>query len=292
MHFNSETIRRLIKTAKFEEAIEEMERAVNFLNKSTFIDELTLIASSYYYLKGEIRLGKREADTERTKIISGLIDILNLVEEEFYDQKENVNTSHDTRGINLLNSFDLGERILAAKEIDILCYSCRGLFDKYNYHLKNSIKNGGSVRMLNVKPGSNAFNLMLDHTKVGSMKDDVSIIANRVRWLHEILDRTEGKTKGQFQLRHINWIPSTSIILIDKHLDSGTACIRYYPIYYATPMSEWLPKAVFHKYEHPQVFDYYHIQYEHLWSHNDSTTDGFKDKLDFMGSEIIKKPNK
>lgn len=277
------TIRKLIKNARYEEAIEKLESLAIAHNDTRVIDELTMLSSTYNFLKREDRLGKRDIGLERNKFIGGLIDILNSVE---FFVKGNRETSKTIQKPAKKLDFNLDSRMKSSKQIDLLCYSCKGVFEIYNFHLKKAIINGASVRIMHVKPNSTAYELMIEHTKVESMKGDIKMVLDRVKWLEESLSNSKEEIKGKYEVRYTTWIPSTNIFIFDRSLSSGVASIKINPVFYTTPMKERLSPQVFYKESNPIEFEYHCIQFEHLWKFHDSTVDGFKDSLEYFGDEL------
>lgn len=271
-------IRKLISKAEFEEALNELEGLASLTGKENLINGVVHLSSSYYYLKGEHRKGIREIDAGLNKFIDGLLDILKSIEkdESFKDASKEI-------------EFNLAKRMSDSKQIDLLCYSCVGVFDDYNYHIKSAVMNGANVRVLFIKPESDAYKLMLAHTKWASMEGDIIKIQKRIHLLEGSLKEAGLAVKGRFEYRFINWIPSINIFLFDRDFDTGVVSVKINPVFYATPMKERLPSEVYYRQINSTEFDYYHIQYEHLWLFHDSTKEGFKDSLEYLGKDIFHK---
>lgn len=280
-------LRRLIQRAKIEEAIDALDELANILGNRRIIDEITLQASSYYQFKFENRQGKSENNWERNKVISALIEITNSLEEEL--NLKNKDEIEITREKKSVDQFDLDEKMLISKQIDILCYSCKGIFEGYNYHIEQAIKKGANVRIMHVKPNSQAYELMLAHTKVESIKSDINTIQDRIKWLGESLSESKKEVLGSYEVRYITWIPSTNILIFDRDLENGVVSVKHNPVFYTTPMKQRISSEIIFKRENLEKYTYYLIQYEHLWMFNDADEEGFKERIKYYGEEILKK---
>ncbi|MEZ4828984.1 MAG: hypothetical protein R3C61_22260 [Bacteroidia bacterium] len=77
--------------------------------------------------------------------------------------------------------------------------------------------------------------------------------------------------------------------MFNRDYNHGFVSIKVNPVFYTSPMTERLKPEMFSKQKDSNEFNYYHLQYEHLWKHHDSTVDGFKDGLEYIGKRILNK---
>ena len=275
-----------IKRGRTEEALRFLEELANEVNDDQFIKEAILIYSSYNHFKSNYNKGLKNSEEELSIINHKILSVL--------DNIKNLHLDYDTPITEVKNQnpqidFSIKERILNSKTVDIISYSCKGILDDYSHHLTESILNGAKVRLIFVKEESIAFKLMMCNTRVESVKNDIQKTKKRIELIRNSLKKYDAELLGNFLIKEITWIPSTNLFLFDNSETRAVVSIKVNPIFYSTPMTERLEPRVIYKKDEPKVFEYYRIQYEHLWKYNDCSIEDFKKQIEYEGRKILEK---
>ncbi|MEZ4828980.1 MAG: hypothetical protein R3C61_22240 [Bacteroidia bacterium] len=182
MNEDFKKVRELIKDAKYKSALSSLEQLATKMNEEQLLDEIVLLTSNFNTIQREERLAIREVDKDKNRLISGMLQILSRLNDKKLSEINNDEVIDKSR-------FSLKEQILNSRQFDILGYSCIGVFDNYIHQIREAIIFGADVRVIYIKPESKAYKLMLEHTKVASMKGDIIKIQKRINLLREYLEK-------------------------------------------------------------------------------------------------------
>jgi|GEM_PF-4429266 len=274
-----------IKLGRTEEALSFLEELANEVDDDQFVKEAVLIYSSYNHYKNNYNKGLKNSEEELSIINHKILSVLDNIKSLHLDKKT---TIIETKNQNIEINFSVKERIQNSKTVDILSYSCKGILDYYSHHLTESILNGAKIRLMFVKEESSAFKLMMCNTRVESVKSDIEKTRKRIDLIRTSLKKYNAELLNNFLVKEITWIPSTNLFLFDINETRGAVSIKVNPIFYSTPMTERLEPRVINKKYQPSLFEYYRVQYEHLWKYNDCSIEGFKTKIEYEGRKILK----
>lgn len=279
-------IQSSIKQGRTEQALDILEELIEQLGDDQLKKEAILIYSSFSYQKINYNKGiiiSEELNVINDKILTLLDKIVKL-----YGRDEVVTElALDEKGPSQ-RDFSLKDRILSARTVDILSYSCKGILDEYSHHITEMILNGGRVRLIFINKDSPAFRLMMRNTRVESVNNDIDKTLMRIGLIQSSIKRYNEALVDNLMVKQIAWIPSTNLFLFDAEDTRGVISTKVNPIFYSTPMTERLEPQVLYKKDDPRVFEYYRIQYEHLWRFNDCQIPDFKAQIEYMGKKILK----
>jgi hypothetical protein len=164
------------------------------------------------------------------------------------------------------NRFDFKSLLKDAKQLDILGYSCVNLIENHRGEITTAVINGTQIRILLVKPNSEAASLMSYHSKAKAYEPDMLKTQNRFKMTEDELANSPKKPKGSFKVKYTTWIPSCSLTIFNRKFDNGILKVKVYPIVYSTSTAEIAVHQVIKKQENKVWFDYFVNQYERLWN--------------------------
>ena len=176
------------------------------------------------------------------------------------------------RRVNILNDRDEGSKkyqlatiLQTAQDLDVIGWNLPNLLQEFYEPIIKRVQAGVTVRILIIDPTSLARDLIYQNTV---MYDFDSLTQRAIKYIQIIQDRLKAdsrKTKGTFEFRVINWIPSCSVTIANKNLPSGSAKVDVYSLHYRIPAREGGLNFVLQRSEHPQWFEYYVNQFEKAW---------------------------
>ncbi len=152
--------------------------------------------------------------------------------------------------------FPVKELLASARQADILGYSLKGFLDEYRNLLTERVQEGTKVRVLVIKPSSQAHAVIQENSRLFTFDAEIELSLGYVRQIKELLSKQGGQVKGTFELKLTSWIPSCALVIIDPTLETGIVKVAINSPYYKTHPKDRL-YLVLEKQEQPLWFDYY-----------------------------------
>lgn len=148
----------------------------------------------------------------------------------------------------------------SAATLDVLSISAIG-FLRERTTIESYIKGGCRIRILIVKRGGLAEQLIESHKESGYLGNDLEQAVGRAR---DISNKTKG-AGGSIEVREIDWVPSATLFLFDTELPTAIGWVGTYTPNISTQAgAKWvveLSKGVA-----PDALDFYATQFQQLWA--------------------------
>jgi hypothetical protein len=161
---------------------------------------------------------------------------------------------------------DLHERLAAAKSIDLLGYNLANFLDEYRDDLVSCVRRGGAVRILIVNPASTAGALIVENSKLQSFARNSEIARE---WVFDYIGGklVEGKLAGgaRLELGELNWVPSCSMVIIDRASRTAVLKVSVNTPFYRTPRTRGRLNLVLQPFQEPHWFEFFGDQFDALW---------------------------
>lgn len=164
--------------------------------------------------------------------------------------------------INL--KFNFQNYLNTAKTIEVISLSAYNLISEYRTELTQAIIRGCDIRLIIVQPKSSASKLVSNWQKNQELKKDLESVEGRFKQIISDINN-ESKSKGFLDVRGINWIPSTSLIIIDKTKHEAVMRLKVYPLNIDLPLSKINTHMLIDKSNQPELFENFVNQFELLW---------------------------
>lgn len=156
-----------------------------------------------------------------------------------------------------------------AKKIDMLGYSFVGLIGDYYSDLVAALKRGCDVRVLIIKPNSNAESLIDHNMSIKEMQKDLQRVIDRLNAIKKELSAIEkGDKYGNFEVKFMDWVPGSALLITDGNSNIGKMKIKFYAINVETDHSDILTHMVLSAQYNPDMFNYFASQFNSLWAKN------------------------
>lgn len=175
------------------------------------------------------------------------------------------------RRVNILNSkdegtqkFQLSNALQTAQELDVIGYNLTGLLQEFYEPIIKRVQAGAHIRVLLIDPTSMARDLINHNTAIFDFDGNSQRSLNYLKIIQARLKNSE-TMKGSFEFRVLNWIPSCSVVIVNRNLPSGIAKVDIYSLHYRIPVRDGGLNLILNRVEHPQWFDYYVNQFETTW---------------------------
>lgn len=168
-------------------------------------------------------------------------------------------------------AFSLEEKLINAKTVDILGYSCVNLIRNFSTLFAEALARGVNFRIMLVDTNKEASKMFSKNPYFKINSSDVKRAIERLEKIEndaqKIRNQSKAKNKniGNIELQLINWIPSISLIIIDKDKNTGSLKVKVNALFSDTPPDR-NPNKIVEKKISPIWFDYFTNQFELLWS--------------------------
>lgn len=169
------------------------------------------------------------------------------------------------------SDFDFSEKLERVKQIDIIAYSGVYLFQNFQEKFTKAVSNGATVRIMLINPDSEASKLLASNQYFEENPVDTKRSIERIKQIwQKAVDNSVKKAKargnkaGSIELRLINWVPSISLIILDRDSEDAELKIKINSLYVDTPPNN-TPNKIIRKQISPVWFDYFVVQYEKVW---------------------------
>ena len=193
-----------------------------------------------------------DAEDKHSKRFEYLLDILEKKSGLLFDKK----TAFD--------QFNFDTMVHSAKEIDVVGYNLAEFFKEYYGTIAERVTQGAHVRVVIVDPSDTARDLFMCNSSLGDFDGHVTRTLYYFKYIRELANNSR-KVAGSFEVRFTNWIPSYSMISVDRSSKSGNIKASIYSIHYRIPEHVADLNIVLERKEHPKWFDYFINQYEKIW---------------------------
>jgi hypothetical protein len=163
--------------------------------------------------------------------------------------------------------FNIKTEFGKAKQIDMLGYSFVGLISDHFSDLLGALKQGCNVRILIIKPKSSAESLIEKNMNIKDMELDLQRVIERIVSIKKEINKTKGSIRyGNFEIRLMDWIPGSALLITDRNANNGKMKIKFYAIDVETDHINILTHMVLYAQYNPDMFNYFVFQFESMWS--------------------------
>ncbi|MCB9299926.1 MAG: hypothetical protein H6566_04700 [Lewinellaceae bacterium] len=166
--------------------------------------------------------------------------------------------------------FNFNVKLEGVKQLDIIAYSGVYLFQNFQDKFAEAVSNGARLRIMLIDPDSQASELLASNQYFAENPGDTRKSIERIRQIWKDATKklenfkTKRKRGGSIELRLINWIPSLSLIIVDRDSKNAELKVKVNSLYVDTPPFS-TPNKIINKQFSPVWFDYFVTQYEKVW---------------------------
>ncbi len=213
------------------------------------IAALIVVLTIYYIF---IRKGISSDNSLKDSLVE---KIRELLKEDSFDYQSDID-----------KEFNLKEKILDAKEILIVGYSCRFFITGLRNEIIEAIKNKVNLKVLAIAPGSDAAKLMMKNRSFKELEFDINEMKEHMQIIMEEVNKSASKKMGDIELRLMNWIPSCSLIFyIPKNNESGILKLKVYAVNHDTRLVNVQTHKLIYEFKEKEMYDYFLNQFHGLW---------------------------
>lgn len=166
------------------------------------------------------------------------------------------------------NVYEYKNLIGQSKTIDIAGYTCKTIVDDCRTEIVRSVLNGSHVRIVIIEPNSHASQLIMENSRLKLIEKDIESAITRVGAIISDIENKKGSQQneiGKFEIRFMNWVPSYSLFMADRELDSGSLKLTIHHMSYYTPDKDPAIRKLIFKSIEKDAFDYLEDQFERIW---------------------------
>lgn len=161
--------------------------------------------------------------------------------------------------------FDLKNKFKSSKSIDILGYSCVNLLRTFRDEISEAVLNGTKVRIVIIKPGTDSSKVVMENSRMKGLEKDLESSQTMLRIAMEEIEKSKKRTRGNLELRKIDWVSGCSMIIYNRNQIDGEVKLTVNHLHLSTPISSRNINHIFKKSVHPDWFEYLTEQFERLW---------------------------
>jgi len=148
--------------------------------------------------------------------------------------------------------------------------------------LTSAISGGARLRIMLIDPDSTAARLLVENSEMES--NFANDVKRSLEYLSLIAKYSQNNGHERVNIKLVNWIPSSSLILFDPYKENGVARVTVYPPCYNTSVSRRAHFELTHE-KDSYWYEIFVDQYERLWKQG-------KEYSISIGSDIpLVKPN-
>ena len=169
--------------------------------------------------------------------------------------------------------FDLKGRLEKVKTVDIVAYSCRDLIKYFRSEFVDAAVNGTLFRIIIIEPSSPAVQLLEKHLNFTVAEHDINEARMRFHRVQEQIQAKMAKLGKKvsegvipFEVRYTTWIPSCSLIIMDRHGRTAVMKIKINPPHVNTNIQKAPINRIVAWRDEPILFEFYQNQFEQLWN--------------------------
>lgn len=166
------------------------------------------------------------------------------------------------------NAYDFKGLLLNSKTIDIVGYTSKNIIEDCRAEIVKGVLNGCHIRMVVVEPNSDASELIMSNSRLKLFESDIKNTKTRAELIIKDVKDAQEKVQneiGSFEIRFMNWIPSYTIFLADRELDTGTVKLTINHLAYHTQYKEPAIRKLISKATDKVGFNYASDQFEKVW---------------------------
>lgn len=163
--------------------------------------------------------------------------------------------------------FNLKDKLINAKEVLIVGYSCKYLIGGLRTEIVEAIQNKTNIKVLAIAPDSDASKLMSQFNNFQELKFDVKGMKHRLQLIKDEVSNSISKKKsGSIELRLVNWIPSCSLIFyIPKNNESGILKLKVYGVDHGVTLSKIRTHKLIYEFKEKELYNDFLLHFHGLW---------------------------
>ena len=125
------------------------------------------------------------------------------------------------------------DRLKTAQGFNLLALGASRLLKDYKQEIVDSIINGVDVRVILVKPNSQAADLLREHIQEfgGNFENSIP----QIELIEKALSNSAQVISGHLEVRFINWLPSCRLLHFDDGNENGEMIVNVYSPAYKSP---------------------------------------------------------
>lgn len=154
----------------------------------------------------------------------------------------------------------LEDRLKGASRVSISGGSLVRLASEYKHTFEGLVAQGCHIRLLMVDPNHVATEQL--HNSVVYEVIDVDEYRRQVRAAISGLGGLASTSGGKLDIRVSSFVPTYSIVAIDRHDGSGTLQVELYP--FKLPARD-RPTLIIHKERDPRLHEFFSKQFDEMW---------------------------
>ena len=159
---------------------------------------------------------------------------------------------------------EMREMIEKSSQIDALGYSLRTLIHARQNSIVNAVKKGATVRLLLINPDGKSIEVMQAiKPQTGIKKDIVRSLEIAQLKIQDQIKRSAAV--GRFEIRVIDWIPSSSLLILNGTTEDAWMEVGYFPPNYKFVVGHKV-YVRFSKKKEKSRFDDYYEEFNDLWA--------------------------
>lgn len=163
-------------------------------------------------------------------------------------------------------TLDLNKRLGSAKSIDLLGYNLSSFLDEFRDKILSCVRRGGGVRILVINPNSAAGSVVKDNSRLESFSRNSDSTNELVHsYMGEQLQKERLPEGARLEFGRVNWIPSCSLVIVDRSLRKGVIKVAVNTPFYRTPRPRGRLNLLLKSSQDRHWFEFFADQFEELW---------------------------
>lgn len=163
--------------------------------------------------------------------------------------------------------FKIKESFQNAIRIDALGYNLMSLLNDTRDIIIERVNEGANIRILIIKSDSKASELISLNSSTNIFSHTVDATQSHIKYINDALAiSNNNKTKGSFDIKYINWVPSCTLIFAYYKHEKDLLKVSINTPYYKTPKPRGRLNLILTKENDYDWFEFYKEQFENLWN--------------------------